>query len=354
MPTRRLYHHPLPFALESGAVLQGIDIAYHTYGTLNHKKSNVIWVCHALTGSSDAATWWPGLIGSNKLFDPDRYFIVCANVLGSPYGSTNPQSIDPVSGAPYLLNFPLITIRDIVNAHRLLSEHLGIEQIYLLIGGSLGGQQALEWSIMQSERIDHAVILAANAVQSPWGIAFNESQRLALLADSSFDGINPKGGSKGLSVARSIAMLSYRTFNAYQDSQSEQDSDKVGNFLAATYQQYQGEKFTKRFDAYSYWSLINTIDTHNVGRKRGHVERELQTIVAKTLVIAILSDLLFPDQEQRYLAQYIPDSKYVGIESVYGHDGFLMEDVKLGKELELFLAGSLKTHSGMHTTQVVS
>lgn len=345
---RKLYRYALPFALESGECLHEIDIAYHTFGALNSDKSNVVWVCHALTGSSDVLAWWPGLIGPGKLLDTEKYFIVCANVLGSPYGSTSPQSIDPETGKPYLLRFPLVTIRDIVNAHLLLAGHLEIEHIHLLIGGSLGGQQVLEWSIMQPERVEHAVVLAANAVQSPWGIAFNESQRLALMADCSFDGINPEGGTNGLCAARSIAMLSYRTFDAYHHSQSDHDASKRTGFLAASYQRYQGEKFTSRFDAYSYWSLINTLDTHNIGRGRDHIERVLQSISTKVLVGSITSDLLFPHSEQRHLAAHIPGAQFIGIESLYGHDGFLMESEKLGKALGNFLAGSELEHTTMH------
>lgn len=345
IPLRKLYKHLLPFVLESGEVFQGIDIAYHTYGTLNYDKSNVIWVCHALTGSSDVLAWWPGLAGPGRLLDTEKYFIVCANVLGSPYGSTSPQSIDPESGKPYLLRFPLITIRDIVKAHQLLATHLEIGRIHLLIGGSLGGQQALEWSIMQPERIERAVVVAANAVQSPWGIAFNESQRLALLADRSFDGSNPEGGARGLSAARSIAMLSYRTFDAYQHSQHDPENDKTSGFLAATYQQYQGIKFTCRFDAYSYWSLINTLDTHNIARGRDRVERVLQSISTRVLVGSIVSDLLFPYAEQCYLAAHIPDAIHIEIESIYGHDGFLMENEKLVEALSGFFAGSELEHT---------
>ncbi|MCL2895118.1 homoserine O-acetyltransferase MetX [Brenneria tiliae] len=337
MSAPRYYHHDAPFTLENGTRLPRIDIAYHTYGALNRQRSNVVWICHALTANSDVSSWWPELVGRGKLFDPERYFIVCANVLGSPYGSTGPQSSDPHSGKPYLLDFPLITVRDMVAAHRLLAGHLGIERIFLLTGGSMGGQQALEWAIQQPERIQHAAILAANAASSPWGLAFNESQRLALCADSTFDGVNPHGGKQGLMAARSIALLSYRNFHTYQHTQAEQDCHKFSQFLAASYQRYQAEKFILRFDAYSYWSLINALDSHNIGRHKKSAQAELAKITARTLVVSITSDLLFPPPEQRYLAQHIADAHYMEMDSLYGHDGFLVETAKLATMLKAFL-----------------
>src|SRR5476649_1634142 len=241
------FHSASPFPLENGSILRGIDITFHTYGRLNADKSNVVWICHALTGSSDVAAWWPGLIGQGKFFDPDRWFIICANVPGSPYGSTSPQSLNPATQRPFLRDFPPVTIRDMVRAHSLLADHLGIGNIFLLMVGSMGGQQALEWAIQEPRRIGQMVLLATNAVSSPWSIAFNESQRLALLADVTFDGIDPNGGMAGLKAARSIALLSYRCFDTYHHTQSESDRHKLDSFLAATYQRHQGEKFTRRF-----------------------------------------------------------------------------------------------------------
>jgi len=338
-----------PFALENGSVFRGIDIAFHTYGRLNSDKSNVIWVCHALTGSSDVLAWWPGLVGSGTFFDPAHWYIVCANVLGSPYGSTSPISLNPLTGKSYLLDFPTITIRDMVKAHRLLAEHLGIEQISLLIGGSMGGQQALEWAIDEPCRIRQLVLMATNAVGSPWGIAFNESQRLALLADNSFDGINPDGGMAGLMAARSVALLSYRCFDSYRHTQSEDDRHKVNHFLAAAYQRHQGEKFVRRFNAYCYWCLLNSLDTHNIGRKRNKPEIMLSKVAARTLVIGITSDLLFPVSEQQYLAWHIKNAQFVKIDSRYGHDGFLTEIAALEKHLLHFLSGQ-DSKRGVATT----
>lgn len=326
-----------PFTLENDSVLPGIDIAYHTYGTLNADKSNVIWVCHALTASAEATAWWPGLVGPGKCFDPSRWFIVCANVLGSPYGSTSPLSLNPATHTPYLLDFPLITQRDMVQAHCLLADRLGLERIFLLIGGSMGGQQALEWAIYQPRRIRQMALLCCNAVSSPWGIAFNESQRLAMLADRTFDGVDPGGGAEGLKAARSIALLSYRSFDTYLYAQSENNRHKRERFLAASYQRHQGEKFIRRFNAYCYWCLLNALDTHNIGRNRDTPEAMLGKITARTLVIGIRSDYLFPIQEQLFMARHIKQAHFIEIDSVYGHDGFLTEAQTLEKHLSPLL-----------------
>lgn len=313
------------FNLECGRKLDKVDIAYQTYGKLNEHKDNVIWVCHALTANSDVLDWWKGLFGSENLFNPEEHFIVCANVLGSHYGSTSPLSINPTTGQPYYLSFPDFTIRDLVQAHRLLAAELGIEHINVLIGGSLGGQQAMEWALADPGIINNLILIATNAVHSPWGIAFNESQRLAIAADRSFYGQQPDGGSKGLKAARSIALLSYRTYDAYGTTQLETVNDKICSFRASSYQNYQGEKLCKRFNAYSYWYLTKAMDSHNVGRGRGSVIDALKGIKANTLVIGIENDVLFPLSEQEFLGKHIPDASFVTLKSAYGHDGFLIE-----------------------------
>src|SRR5579875_1858488 len=170
------------FQLESGKKLRNLEIAYHTFGSLNPEKNNVVWVCHALTANADVFDWWPGLFGEKALFNPEEHFIICANILGSAYGTTNPLSINPKDNEPYYLSFPEVTIRDMVKAHQLLAAHLNIQKIEVLIGGSLGGQQALEWAISEPEKINQLIVLASNARHSPWGIAFNESQRLSIAA----------------------------------------------------------------------------------------------------------------------------------------------------------------------------
>ena len=341
MSTISTYTHNKTFKLENGKKLRKIELAYQTYGKLNAKKDNVIWACHALTANSDVLDWWKGLFGNNDLFNPEEHFIICANVLGSHYGSTNPLSENPVTGLPYYLSFPEFTIRDLVSAHRLLAEHLGIKDIKVLIGGSLGGQQALEWAITDGSAIENLILVATNAVHSPWGIAFNESQRLAISTDRSFYAQKPDGGLKGLKTARSIALLSYRSYDAYTDTQLESVNDKTGSFRASSYQNYQGEKLCKRFNAYSYWYLSKAMDSHNVGRGRKSVAEALSTVKPNTLVIGVENDVLFPVTEQEFLAKHIPGAAFHAIKSAYGHDGFLIETDILTNVIGNFLKESI-------------
>src|SRR5690606_13691216 len=333
-------NYPKTFKLENGKRIKNLQITYHTYGNLNAQKDNVIWVCHALTANSDVLDWWPGLFGENALFNPSTHFIICANIIGSPYGTTNPLSTDPVTGLPYYLSFPQFSVRDLAAAHHLLADHLGIKKIAVVIGGSLGGQQALEWAIADPGRIDRLILVATNAAHSPWGIAFNESQRLAISSDRTFYANKPDGGAKGLKVARSIALLSYRTYETYGATQLESSDEKIDDFRASSYQNYQGEKLVKRFNAYSYWFLSKAMDAHNVGRGRDGAEKALQHIRAKTLVIGITSDILFPLDEQKYLAKHIRNAKFAAINSFYGHDGFLIETKQISKEIAAFLKQS--------------
>jgi len=337
MNTENIYKHKKFFKLESGKKVNDLQIVYHTYGTLNAEKDNVIWVCHALTANSDVLDWWKGLFGENCLFNPKEHFIVCANVLGSNYGTTNPLSINKVTGLPYYLSFPEFTVRDLSAAHQILADHLGLPEIGLLIGGSLGGQQAMEWAILEPKRIKKLVLIAANAQHSAWGIAFNESQRLAITADRTFYSQSEHGGKKGLKVARSIALLSYRSYGTYGATQLEVGTEKVTDFKASSYQNYQGQKLVNRFNAYSYWYLTKAMDSHNVGRKRTSIIEALRQIQAKTLVIGIVNDVLFPLEEQQFLAKNIPGARLAELNSFYGHDGFLIETEILTKEIGTFI-----------------
>jgi len=302
-----------PLLLESGRTLSDLSIAYSHFGVLNAEKDNVIFVCHALTANSDVADWWPGMVGPGLAFDTDKYFVVCANMLGSCYGSTGPASIDPSSGRPYGRDFPLITIRDIVHAHQLLVRHLGISSIHLLAGGSMGGQQAMEWAIIEPKYIKNLFLIATNPRHSAWGIAFNEAQRMALDA-----------GPSGLEAARAIAMLSYRNYDMFHSAQTDEE-EKIDGFRAATYQRYQGVKLKNRFNTHSYYTLSKAMDTHHVGRGRESMEKALSNVRAKTLVVGISSDILFPNHEQQFLSEHIPDAVFHAIDSPYGHDGFLIE-----------------------------
>ena len=314
-----------PFKTETGAALPSLEIAYNTWGRLNTEADNVIWVCHALTANSDVEAWWPGMVGKGLLFDPEKYYIVCANVLGSCYGTTGPASVNPETGKPWLHRFPLITVRDLVNVHEILRNHLGIKGIHTIIGASIGGYQALEYSIMFPELIQRLILLASGARQTPWALAFSESMRLAMQADHTFTSGDPDGGKKGLKAARSIALISYRTMAAYNKTQQEEDDEKLTSFKAASYQAYQGEKLVKRFNPYSYWCLTCLSDTHNIGRGRGGIVTALKSIKAKVLCVGIKSDLLFPTDDQKFITANTENAEYIEIDSFYGHDGFLIE-----------------------------
>lgn len=328
------FKYPYTFALELGDELAGFQLAYTTHGTRNADSSNVLWVCHALTGNADPTDWWDGLVGDGEYYDPKDWFMVCANVLGSHYGSTNALSINSQTNEPYYHDFPDITARDNANAFELLRQHLEISQIHSCIGGSLGGQHALEWAILQPHLIQHLVLIATNAVHSPWGIAFNESQRMALETDSTWRERRPDAGLEGLKVARSIALLSYRNYDTYDFTQARDNNDQADNFRAAGYQRYQGDKLAKRFNAFSYWTLSKMMDSHHVGRNRATIINALAQVQAKTLVIGISSDILFPASEQKLLARYIKDAEYQEIDSLYGHDGFLIEYKQLKQILK--------------------
>jgi homoserine O-acetyltransferase/O-succinyltransferase len=334
----QLYHHNLPFALENGDTLQAVTIAYHTWGKLNHQKDNVIWVCHALTANSNVADWWKGMIGPGLAFDTDHYFIICANILGSAYGTTGPLEIDPVTKQPYYHKFPLITIRDIVNAHELLRKHLGIDKIFLLAGGSMGGYQVLEWTLMQPQLIERQFLIATSARETPWGIAIHTAQRLAIEADNTWQKRDPAAGAKGLAAARAIGMITYRSYDSFMATQSEPGNEKLDDFKASSYIKYQGDKLTRRFNAFSYYILSKALDTHNIARSRSvSVETVLQYIKQPTLVIGITSDLLCPVAEQKLIAQNIPCSSYLEFDSRYGHDGFLVETAIISAHLKEWL-----------------
>lgn len=334
------FHHADVFPLEAGGTLPGIAIAYHTYGTLNTDRSNVVWVCHALTASSNAMKWWPGVIGSNQVIDPEKYFIICANIIGSCYGSTGPLSIRAESGKPWYHTFPLITIRDMVKAHILLRNHLGIEKIHLLMGGSMGGYQALEWVVMEKDRINHLFLLATSATESAWGIATHTAQRLAIEADGTWLEPSPDAGIKGLKAARAIGMLTYRNYGILVEKQTDTDTDKLDRYKASAYINYQGDKLVSRFNAYSYWLLTKAMDSHHIARARGgNPEDVLKTIFQKTLLIGITSDILCPLQEQEYLARHLHHSSLIEIDSAYGHDGFMVESEKISHYLSRWLEG---------------
>jgi homoserine O-acetyltransferase len=322
--------HNETFILEKGGTLPRIEIAYHTYGKKNADASNIIWICHALTANADVADWWPGMVGEGLAIDPEQYFIVCANIIGSCYGSSGPLSIDPATAQPYFSTFPEVTIKDMVRVHILLRQHLSIEKIHLLIGGSMGGYQALEWSLMEPANIEKLFLLATSPTESAWGIAVHTAQRLALTADPTWNEANAEAGKNGIKAARAIGMLTYRNYNIMVKKQTDNDIEKLGNFSAESYIRYQGEKLAARFNSFSYWLLTKAMDTHHIARGRNEsIDNLLKKIKQPTLIIGISSDILCPIAEQRHLSETIPNATLIEIDSEYGHDGFMVETGKI-------------------------
>ncbi len=343
-----VFNYNNSFILESGETLPGFHLAYTTHGKLNAAKNNVVWIFHALTANSNPVEWWPGLVGEGKYFDPARHFIICVNKPGSPYGSISPLSKNQITNQPYYDEFPVFSIRDIVKSFQHLKEHLGIRKVFIGLGGSTGGMQLLEWAIEEPELFEHIVPIATNAVLSPWGIAFNTSQRMAIEADSTWQDKNQEAGQKGLAAARSIALLSYRHYNGYEITQRRDKAfvpmTEEAKYAADNYQRYQGLKLVNRFNALCYYRLSQTMDSHDVGRNRNGVEAALNTIKAKTLVIGITSDVLYPITEQEYLQQTIPGAQLLSIYSDYGHDGFLLEYEKIETALTTFIDERKSSH----------
>ena len=324
--------------LECGAVLPEVEVEYTTYGTLSPAKDNIIWVCHALTADSRVAEWWNNTVEEGKFLDPARWFVICANFLGSPYGTTSPVSINPETGRRYGADFPVITVRDMVALHRKLAQRLGIERVELLVGSSIGGFQCMEWAIADPSFAKRVALIATCTRSSAWAIAFNESQRMAIEADQTFATDSPEAGLAGMAVARSVALLSYRGAEAYNATQTDPDGEKLVGFRATTYQQHQGEKLRKRFDAHCYYRLTQAVDSHNIARGRGSVEEVLRGIKAKALVVAITSDILFPPSDHDVMVANIPSVEYRLIDSPFGHDGFLVE----GEQLDAIIASFMK------------
>lgn len=337
MSDHQLFEYRQPFTLESGTTLPGYHLAYHTYGALNTQRNNVVWIFHALTANSDAASWWPGLVGPSKLFDPTKHFIICVNMPGSCYGSVGPLEKKPGSDELYYHDFPAFTIRDMVRAYQPLRQYLGISQIHIGIGGSMGGQQLLEWAIEEPAAFEYIIPIATNAWHSAWGKAFNASQRWCIEADPTWQHNSAEAGMEGMKIARSVALLSYRHYQTYDLFQSDDAPYTVAQYKAASYQQYQGEKLAKRFNAFSYHRLSAAMDSHHVGRGRQDAPTALRSVTANALVIGIETDVLFPVSEQQYLAQHIPGARLTVINSLYGHDGFLLEFEIIEKEINTFL-----------------
>lgn len=331
-----IFRYDAPFVLESGEALPRLTIAYHAYGRLNASRDNVVWVCHALTANSEVADWWPHTVEAGRFLDPSRHFVVCANILGSHYGTTGPLHVNPRTGLPYYRDFPPFTIRDMVRAHGLLADALGVGRIATLVGSSVGGFQAVEWAVGEPSRIDRLALIATAAKASPWCIAIDETQRMAIESDPTFGEPSADAGRAGMAAARAIGLLTYRGGSGYNRTQQDPDGGSLPH-RAATYQRYQGEKLCRRYNAYSYHAILDAFDTHDVGRGRGGVEAALARVAARTLVVGITTDLVFPPAEMRRLAAMIPGSTYHEIVSDFGHDGFLVEHEQLNTILYPFV-----------------
>ena len=335
----RFYKHDGTLRLESGGELENPVIAYDTYGTLNAAGDNVVWVCHALTANSDVADWWPHTVKEGRFLDPARHFVVCANILGSHYGTTGPLHVNPRTGQPYYGDFPDITIRDMVAAHRLLAHALGITHIKALIGSSVGGFQAVEWAVGEPQFTGKLVLIATAPKASPWTIAIDRTQRMAIEADATFGERRDDAGMAGMAAARAIGLLTYRGKAGYDLTQQDADDSlkPADAHRASTYQTYQGEKLCRRYNAYSYHTILDAFDTHDVGRGRGGVGEALKRIEAETITVGITTDMLFPPCDMRELNAMIAGSRYYEIDSPFGHDGFLVEHEQLNDILKPFI-----------------
>jgi len=323
MSTVNTFQSSEPLLLESGEILQDYHLTYHTFGELNENQDNIIWVFHAISGSSNVMEWWGGLFGDGQQYDPKDYFIICVNTLCSPYGSTRPENLD----------FPLISVRDVVNSQLALAKHLGIYRIHSLIGSSFGGNQALEFAYAFKGKIDHLLLLVSTYRESAFSIATHEAQRIALQADPTFG--QKDGGKAGLKAARAMAVLNYRTHDLFVEQQTNED-DRLDDFKAASYIQHMGEKFVKRFDALCYYYLTKCLDTYDFARGRGSLKDALGQIEIPTMVLGIDSDVLIPIRYQRTLAKHLPNVTYFEISSEYGHDGFLVEKDLIQEKINAF------------------
>ncbi len=354
-----------PFRLDSGAELRPITVAYQTYGRLNPARTNAILVCHALTGDQFAAEqhpitgkdgWWQLMIGPGKPLDTERYHIICANVLGGCMGTTGPIEIDPATGRPYGLAFPVITIGDMVRVQALLLDHLGIERLFCVIGGSMGGMQVLEWAARHPDRVATAVPIAASARHSAQNIAFHEVGRQAIMADPDWQGGNylrsDRRPIRGLSVARMAAHITYLSEAALHRKFGRALQDRAGisygfdaDFQVESYLRHQGISFVDRFDANSYLYITRAMDYFDLAASHGGVlANAFRGVSSRFCVISFSSDWLFPTPESRELVRALTavaaNVSFCEIETDRGHDAFLLEEPELHRVLSGFLDGA--------------
>ncbi len=358
----RLFDEPNPLLLDCGDELSPVDVAYEIYGELNAERDNAILVCHALTGSAHAAGyssddpksagWWNTFIGEGEPLDTSKYCVISSNFLGGCYGTTGSISENPRTGKPYGLSFPQMTVRDMVKAQKALVVFLGVQKLKTVIGGSLGGMQVLEWALMFPHLIKSIIPIATSAQHSPWAVGLNDIARQAIMIDPDwrngdyYDFGQPE---KGLSLARQIAMISYRSDREFsqrfgndrikvngREETFRYDPDNL--FQIESYLRYQGKKLVNRFDANTYIYISRAMDLHDIAYERGNLEEVLKSITIPTLNVGINTDILYPAHEQKTIAQYIPNSTYHEVNSPYGHDSFLIEFVQMGKIVTQFLS----------------
>ena len=329
---------PGEFVLENGEVLQDVEIAYRTWGKPENAAEHAVLICHALTGSADVEAWWPNIIGEGKTFDPAVDYIVCANILGSCYGTTGPVTCKPGTDTRYQADFPGVSVRDMVELQRILLDELGVTQLELATGPSLGGMQALEWALMYPERVGSVVPIGVGGRHSAWCIGISEAQRAAIATDPNWnDGYysDEEPPEKGLSAARMMAVCTYRSWQSF-DERFGRDLRNDHQYQVQSYLQHQGEKINDRFDANTYVTLTHAMHTHDLARGRGDYPDVLTRIEQPALVVSVSSDALYPPGEQQYLAQHIPNSEYKVLDCVHGHDGFLIETETLGRMIAEF------------------
>jgi len=323
------------FTLESGEELRQVPVGYRTWGRLNDDGTNAIVIGHSLTSSSDASAWWGDCIGPGRALDTDHYFVICANVMGSPYGTVSPVSINPATQQRYGVDLPQATVRDTVALHKLLLDHLGVRQIAFVIGGSMGGMQALEWSFY-GEYVRALVPIGVGGRHSAWCIAWSEAQRQTIFADAAWQGGHYREEcppAAGLAAARMMAMISYRSFTSFQERFGRSHAGVNGSvespFNVESYLHHHGKKLVNRFDANCYVYLTRLMDSHDVARGRGRYEDVLGQIRQEALVIGIRSDVLYLLEEQEELAEYLPNAELAILEANHGHDTFLIEQETL-------------------------
>ena len=337
-----LFNDRKPLVLESGAQLAPVHVAYETYGSLNEAGTNAILICHALTANAHAAGkhsaiektsgWWDPLIGPGRAFDTDRYFIVCPNILGSCYGTSGPASLNPSTGELYRLEFPEFTIRDIVTVQKKLLDFLGVHQLVTISGSSLGGMQVLEWPLMYPDYCKSIIPISTAVRQTAWCIALNTAARTAIVNDPDWNhGDYERQPAKGLSLARMIGMISYRSGTEFEQ-RFRNDNHQIESYL-----RYQGEKLVSRFDANTYLYLTRAMDFHDVTRGRGTVESVLAEINCPVCCIGFSSDARYPVSDQQELVRHIPNSELHILNSIHGHDSFLIEFDAMSKVIKEFL-----------------